>query len=172
MVIDDETRAKWEAWRKRTRTHLDLAERAANIGYWRFDLRDNSYYWSPGMYRLLGEDPNSRQADMNWLYEQMTEESNAAVQAAGRTAIKTGKPFAYRTLAKPGVANAKIVDTQGEVEVDENGRTVVLLGVCKDVTEQVRAEAEREKAEAMYRLMTEESGDIVIQNDTESNQKF
>jgi len=172
MVIDDETRAKWEAWRKRTRTHLDLAERAANIGYWRFDLRDNSYYWSPGMYRLLGEDPNSRQADMNWLYEQMTEESNAAVQAAVRTAIKTGKPFAYRTLAKPGVANAKIVDTQGEVEVDENGRTVVLLGVCKDVTEQVRAEEEREKAEAMYRLMTEESGDIVILYDTESNLMF
>jgi PAS domain S-box-containing protein len=173
MIINDETRAKWDAWRKRTRAHLDLAERAAHIGYWRYDLRDNSYYWSPGMYRLLGEDPKNRQPDMNWLYEQMTPESNAAVQAAIKTAIKTGSPFTYRTIALSGTDNAvKVVDTQGEVEVDENGRTVVLLGVCKDVTEQVRAEEEREKAEVMYRLMTEESGDIIILYDTNSNLVF
>jgi PAS domain S-box-containing protein len=172
-MTDTETRAKWEAWRKRTLTHLDLAERAANIGYWRFDLRDNSYFWSPGMYRLLGEDPKSRHPDMTWLYEQMTEESRAVIDAAIRTAIKTGSPFSYRTHAKPGIDKpAKVVDTQGEVQVDENGRTVVLLGVCKDVTEQVRAEEEREKAQAMYRLMTEESGDIIILYDTNSNLVF
>ncbi len=48
----------------------------------------------------------------------------------------------------------------------------MLLGVCKDVTEQVRAEDEREKAQAMYRLMTEESGDIIILYDTHSNLVF
>ena len=45
-MIDEETRAKWEAWRKRARTHLDLAERAAQIGYWRYDLRSGAYYLS------------------------------------------------------------------------------------------------------------------------------
>ena len=172
-MIDHDTREKREARRRITRTHLDLAERAARIGYWRFDLRDNSYFWSPGMYRLLGEDPGSRAADMTWLADQMTAQSRAVCDAAIKTAIKSGSPFAYRSQAKPGLNKAaQIVDTTGEVEVDENGRTVLLLGVCRDVTEQVRAEEEREKAQAMYRLMTEESGDIIILYDTNSNLLF
>jgi len=172
-MIDDDTRAKREAKRKLARTHLDLAERAARIGYWRLNLRDNSYFWSPGMYRLLGEDPGSRTADMSWLADQMTPESRAICDAAIKTAIKTGSSFAYRSLAKPGLNKAaQVVDTTGEVEVDENGRTVLLLGVCRDVTEQVRVEEEREKAQAMYRLMTEESGDIIILYDTDSKLVF
>ncbi|MBL6854134.1 MAG: PAS domain S-box protein, partial [Alphaproteobacteria bacterium] len=172
-MVDEETLAKWETWRKRTRTHLDLAERAAGIGYWRFDLRDNSYFWSPGMYRLLGEDPNSRKPDMEYLFERMTPQSREIIQNALATAIKTRSPFAYRTYSSPHIDTpVAVVDTQGEVEVDESGRTIILFGVCKDVTEQVRVEEERERVEAMYRLMTEESGDIVILYDTHSNMIF
>jgi PAS domain S-box-containing protein len=161
-MIDDETRAKRDEWRKRARTHLDLAERAAHFGYWRFDLRDNSYFWSPGMYRLLEKDPANQKPDMDWLYSRMRPEDATAVARLIREAIKTGSPFHYRTHATAAHRTVQIIDTRGEVEVDENGRTIVLLGVCHDVTEQVRAEEEREKAQAMYRLMTEECGDIII----------
>ncbi|MBV9045251.1 MAG: PAS domain S-box protein, partial [Alphaproteobacteria bacterium] len=54
----------------------------------------------------------------------------------------------------------------------ENGRTVALLGVCHDVTAQVRAEEAREKAQQRYRLMTEESGDIIILYDTNQQMLF
>jgi PAS domain S-box-containing protein len=168
-MSDEQDKAQRAARIKRFRAHMDLAERAAHIGYWRYDLRDQSYYWSPGMYRLLGENPDSRAPDMNWLYDAMTEASQAQVKQLIAAAIKTRSPFSYRTYPRDG---GPIVDTQGEVELDENGRTAVLLGVCKDVTEQVRAEEEREKAQAMYRLMTEESGDIIILYDTNSNMMF
>ena len=42
---------------------------------------------------------------------------------------------------------------------------VSVLGVCYDVTAQVRAEEAREKAQAMYRLMTEEASDIILMYD-------
>ncbi len=159
---DEELRAKWETWRKRFRTHLELAERAAHFGYWRFDLRDDSYYWSPGMYRLLEQDPNAQKPDREFLFERMHPGEREMVDEALRTAIKTRSAFAYRTHAIAATFNAQIIDTQGEIELDENGRVVALLGVCRDVTEQVRAEEAREAAQARYRLMTEESGDIII----------
>lgn len=161
-MIDEEARAKWEAARKRFRTHLDLAERAAHFGYWRFGLNDNSYYWSAGMYRLLGEDPNSRIPDKEWLYTQMAPGSQEEIESKIADAIRTKSSFSYRTHAHNSRMIAQIVDTQGEVEVDEAGRAIAVLGVCHDVTERVRAEEERERAQSMYRLMAEESSDIII----------
>ncbi len=147
---------------KRIRTHLDLAERAAQIGHWRYDLTDSAYAWSPGMYRLLGENPDTRKPDAEWLFEQITPQSRIVIETALTEAIRTRSPFTYRTYARDPKRAVQIVDSHGEVEIDEDGRVVAVLGVSHDVTAQVRAEAEREKAQAMYRLMTEESGDIVI----------
>jgi PAS domain S-box-containing protein len=161
-MSDIDEKAQRAARVKRFLTHLDLAERAAHFGYWRFDLRTNAYYWSPGMYRLLGEDPNARHPDTEWLYAQMTPESRATVEKALETAIRTRSPFSYRTISRNPHRSAHIVETQGEVEIGEDGRTTALLGVCHDVTAQAQAEEAREKAQQRYRLMTEESGDIII----------
>jgi PAS domain S-box-containing protein len=171
-MTEDEIQAKRALRRKRFQSHLELAERAAHFGYWRFDLSDNSYYWSPGMYRLLGENPKDRAPDLDWLNAQMTAESRVIIEKAIETAIKTRSSFSYRSYAKNPDKAAQIVDTEGVVEVDDNGRTTALLGVCYDVTRQVRAEEEREKAQAMYRLMTEEASDIIILYSTDGRLLF
>jgi PAS domain S-box-containing protein len=141
--------------------HFDLAERAARFGYWRVELADDSTYWSPGMYRLLGVDPGLP-PDSDWLLEQMLPEDKLVVQDAIASAIKTRTPFSYRTRARDPNVAAQIVDTQGEIAIGDDGRVVSIIGVCYDVTKQVKAEEAREKAQAMYRLMTEEASDIII----------
>jgi PAS domain S-box-containing protein len=160
-----------EARRERIHLELELAERAARFGYWRVTLADNSTYWSPGMYRLLAVDP-AEAADSDWLLEQMVPEDKAAVQIMIATAIKTRSPFRYRTHARDPEVAAQIVDTQGEVEIGPDGRVVSVLGVCYDVTLQVRAEEAREKAQQMYRVMTEEASDIILFYDAEGRVLF
>jgi PAS domain S-box-containing protein len=141
--------------------HFDLAERAARFGYWRAELKDGSTYWSPGMYRLLSVDP-SVPPDSDWLLEQMMPEDKLVVQDAIANAIKTRTPFTYRTRARDPNVAAQIVDTQGELAIGPDGRVVAVIGVCYDVTRQVKAEEARERAQRMYRLMTEEASDIII----------
>ncbi|HVV64840.1 MAG TPA: PAS domain-containing sensor histidine kinase [Rhizomicrobium sp.] len=141
--------------------HFDLAERAARFGYWRVDLSSGKAYWSPGMYRLLGIDPKTYKPDSDWLLEQMLPEDKATVQAVIADAIRNRRPFAYRTRARDPRVAAQIVDTQGELEIDESGRVISVLGVCYDVTKQVRAEEAREKAQALYKIMTEEASDMI-----------
>jgi len=144
------------------RAHFALAERAAHFGYWRFDLASNTTYWSPGMYRLLDLDPEAQIPDGDWLLDQMLPEDKANVQSIIANAIKTRSSFTYRTHARDPEVPAQFVDTQGEVALGPDGRVVSVIGVCYDVTVQVRAEEAREKAQAMYRLMTEQASDIIV----------
>ena len=143
------------------RMQFELAERAARFGYWRLRLADGHVTWSPGMYRLLGVDPNES-ADNNWLLQQIAEQDVEILTQKINHAIKTRSPFQYRTHAKHQVASAAIVDTHGEVEIGPDGRVVSVIGVCHDVTAQVNAEAEREAAQKLYRMMAEEASDIIF----------
>jgi PAS domain S-box-containing protein len=146
---------------RRAHAHFDLAERAARFGYWRVDLTSDTTYWSPGMYRLLGVDPNIP-PNSEWLLQRMPPEDRALVEDALATAVRTRSSFSYRSRARDPNAAWQVVDTQGEVAIDTDGRVSALLGVCYDVTEQVRAEEARERAQQMYRLMTEEASDIIL----------
>ena len=147
--------------------HFALAERAAKFGYWRTTFSDGKMFWSPGMYRLLGVDPGMQVADSNWLLSQIAEDDVAYLMQAIETAIETKSPFYYRTRSKDPNVTAHIVDTHGEVEIDENGCVVAVIGVCHDVTAQVTAEAEREIAQARYCVMTEQASDIIVLNEND-----
>jgi PAS domain S-box-containing protein len=143
------------------RVQFALAERAARFGYWRLRLADNHVTWSPGMYRILGVDP-SLNADNNWLLSQIRDDDVKIILEKITNAIKTRSAFQYRSHAKDPNAAAQIVDTHGEVEVGPDGRVVAVIGVCHDVTQQVTAEAEREEAQRVYRVMAEEASDIIV----------
>ena len=146
---------------KRAHQNMDLAERAAHFGYWRLDLENNAYEWSPGMYRILGA-PLTMAPDREWIFQQVRPEDRAVIETAVANAIRTRSPFFYRVQARNPDVVAQIVDTQGEVELGPDGRVTSVLGVCYDVTKQVRAEEAREKAQKMYRVMAEESSDIIM----------
>jgi len=147
---------------RRERAQFALAERAANFGYWRVDLATQRAEWSPGMYRMLGVTPSDQSPDSEWLLSTMVDEDRAKVDAAIGAAIKSKSSFYYRTHSKDSYGPTMIVDTHGEVEVDDNGRVVAVLGVCNDVTKEVVAETARVRAERRYRLMAEEASDAIL----------
>jgi len=147
---------------RRERTQFALAERAANFGYWRHDLVTQSSEWSPGMYRLLGVDPNVVAPNDDWLLNQIIAKDRETVSAALRAAILTKSAFYYRTHSLENSGPVQIVDTHGEVELGDDGNVVAILGVCHDVTKEVVAETARQRAERRYRLMAEEASDAIL----------
>src|SRR5271163_16513 len=89
--------AALEAELRNERAQFALAERAARVGYWRFCLADRKLTWSPGMYRLLGADPDSRAPDHDWLMSQVEPEDVVIVEEMIATAIRTRSSFTYQT---------------------------------------------------------------------------
>jgi PAS domain S-box-containing protein len=161
-----------QAQLKRERQHFAIAERAARFGYWRLEMKSLSYHWSPGLYDLLGADPAQQSADVKWLLDRLVPEDTAKVTAAIVEAVRTKSSFSYRARFRHPEASARIVDTQGEVELDENGEVVAVLGVVHDVTQQVVAEEAREEAQHLYRVMTEEASDIILLYDANGELLF
>ena len=103
------------------RTQFALAERAAKIGYWRHNPATGETTWSPGMYRLLGVDPDKRAASTNWLNKQIVPEDLDEMNRIIADAVERRTPFTYRTRAKSPDADVKIVETHGEVELGPDG---------------------------------------------------
>ncbi|HEY4123162.1 MAG TPA: ATP-binding protein [Rhizomicrobium sp.] len=147
---------------RRERAQFALAERAANFGYWRYDIATQRSVWSPGMYKLLGTSPEIQSPDSEWLMRTMIDEDRAKVETALESAIMAKSAFYYRTHTKNVSAPVQIVDTHGEVEIDDDGQVVALLGVCHDVTKELVAETARARAERRYRLMAEEASDAIL----------
>lgn len=147
---------------KSERAQLALAERTARIGCWRMRLSDGSLSWSPGMYRLLNLDPATQAPDFEWLQSHIRPEDVAALWDKITAAIRTGSPFYYRTHALDPTLPVQIVDTHGEIEVDADGRAIAVIGISHDLTQQMQAEAERLRAEKLYRVMMEEASDIIM----------
>ncbi len=151
----------------RIRAYFSLAERAADIGYWRYDLSDRSHHWSPGMYRLMGVDLSAQAPDNGWLRWQLPESEQSRIWEFLDGAIKARKSFDYRvrgvTLGplRPG-ATDQIIDMRGEIEIGADGRATALIGVCRNVTHEARDEEEREKVQEKYRVMMSEVSDIII----------
>src|ERR1700710_2994687 len=79
----------------RLSAYFSLVERAAHIGYWRYDLSDQSHFWSPGMYRLMGIDPGEQKPDNDWLRRQLPQDGQGKVTEMLAQAIRTRSPFSY-----------------------------------------------------------------------------
>jgi len=150
----------------RLRGAFALAERAVQIGYWRYDLNTHTHFWSPGMYALMGADP-SVTPQTAWLRDHLPIAEQVHVAEVIGEAMRTRAPFFYRmrdvTLGPLLPDNdAQILDTQGEVEMDDSGNPVALIGICQNVTRKQREEEATEIAQEQYRAMMREASDIIV----------
>ncbi|MGH6887741.1 MAG: PAS domain-containing sensor histidine kinase [Rhizomicrobium sp.] len=142
--------------------HFDLAERAARFGYWRLSLADRTMFWSDGFYRLLGANATRQAPDLRWLLKQIEPRDVPNLLRRIDEAVARHAPFHLRIRARSQTAAAQVIDIDGETETSASGQVVAIAGVCTDVTAQVKAEAEREIAQERYRMMAEESSDIIV----------
>jgi cell cycle sensor histidine kinase DivJ len=151
---------------ERLRGAFALAERAVQIGYWRYDLVTREHFWSPGMYALMGGEPSTA-PNTEWLRSYLSVAEQVHVAEVIGEAIRSCAPFFYRvrdvTLGplQDGAGN-QILDAHGEVELDGNGNAVALNGICQNVTRKQREEEANEIAQEQYRAMTREASDIIV----------
>lgn len=158
--------ARLQAADERLRGAFALAERAVQIGYWRYDLITREHFWSPGMYTLMGADPAAA-LSTDWLRSHLSVAEQVHIAEVIGEAMRSRAPFFYRirdvTLG-PQLDNGEdqILDAHGEVELGADGNPVALVGICQNVTRKQREEEASEIAQEQYRAMTREASDIIV----------
>ncbi|MFM9863647.1 MAG: PAS domain-containing sensor histidine kinase [Micropepsaceae bacterium] len=144
--------------------HFALAERAAGIGYWRHQLTDGTVHWSPGFYTMLGLDPAEVSPASQFLLERIHPEDRMPIATAVAEAIKGRKPFHYRSRSWNADEPERTFDTHGDIQCDETGKVVAVIGVVREVTAEVEAQRTIKDREAAYRFVAEEATDMIIRH--------
>lgn len=134
---------------------LESAERAANVGHWRYRIADRSTYWSKQARRiaLLEGSASTDLIDALAMYHP---DDRERIRGLTIQAIRHGVPFVFEARVPQPDGQIVFVEGRGSVETDENGKTTSLFGTLLDVTERVlslrkvedaHARAERETVE-------------------------
>lgn len=130
-------------------------QRIARIGYWDWDLINNSFYCSDEMYSILGYTPGEQLPAPHTFLKHVHPDDQKYVQAALERAMVTGKKYQAEYRFHTVHGHEGWIYSRGKV-VFENGSPVRIFGTTQDLTERKRLES----------LLEEERNFIAAVNDT------
>jgi len=128
---------------------LKLAQEAANIGIWDWDLVSGAVVWSPEVFRHLGVDPAQQAPSFDLWLSVIHPEDRERIRAAVFQAVRTKGLFEgeYRVLWPDG--QVRWLVGRGHILTDDTGTAVRKVGVTLDLTER------RSTEEALLRARME-----------------
>jgi PAS domain S-box-containing protein len=144
---DISERVRSEQTLRASEEHLRLAQEAAGIATWEWDLATGRAHWSPQMFRLIDRDPaEAHDADHYALLRRAVHpDDRDTVAAAVRTFSRSLRPFAleFRIVRPDG--EVRWINARGNVLPDASGNPRRMLGVNIDITERKQTEEALER---------------------------
>ncbi|MEM8735105.1 MAG: ATP-binding protein [Planctomycetota bacterium] len=134
---------------------LSHAERLSEFGCFEWDMVTNHVRWSDGLYRIYGLEPQEFEATLEAFLERVVPEDRPQVQTAVQKAIETCGSFCGVERIRHSSGEIRNLESRGEVQVDDDGKPVRLIGVCHDVTKTKQLEDQlrlSQKMEAVGQL--------------------
>jgi PAS domain S-box-containing protein len=119
-----------------------LAQRAANIGSWDWNIETGSLHWSEGIEPLFGFALGEFGATYEAFLECVHPDDRQYVTDSVRACVENGEDYAieHRIIRPNG--NIRWVAETGNVIRNKNGKATRMLGVVQDITEHKKADEE------------------------------
>ena len=119
---------------------LQQSEAVAGMGSWEYDLRTHEFTWSDGLYRLFDQPVNSV-VKLQFLLDAVLDDDRPAAARLVRTL--TAEPRSFDTTLRLRIGEmVKTVRFKAVPLPDAPGAPERVLGVCLDVSDVQRLEAE------------------------------
>jgi PAS domain S-box-containing protein len=119
---------------------LQLAERAAQLGHWRYDAREARIFWSDQVFRIHGLEPGNV-PDLGAALSAYHPDDQAMVSNAFGVALRDGTPFSYRARLSRPDGEVVHVSSQGQSLRAPDGTVLGVFGTFQDISEHVATEA-------------------------------
>ena len=136
-----------------TQEALDLAEDAAGLGVWDWDVSTGALRWTNGLEPLHGMEPGSFRGTFEHFLEAVHEADRPGLLAVIDSALKgdSGGQFEARMRVNNG---QRWILGKGRVFRDEQGTPLRMVGIGLDVTERTKAEMALDEQRDLVRLVT------------------
>jgi PAS domain S-box-containing protein len=155
-----ERRLARDALREQAR-RAEMAEDVAGVGYWRLDAKTNAVTWSRQMFLMYGL-PAGQEPPLATAMAMTDPEDQDAAMARLQLAITTGVGWSDQVtpIQRPG-GETRYLNGRAVCEKDASGQVVAIFGTLVDVTEQKLARRKIEESERRYRMLTEDTTDMI-----------
>lgn len=138
--LDITERKRMEEALRGIQANLEAAQRIAHLGNWTWDIASGRLEWSDEMFRILGHAPHSFQPTYQGLLEQVPREDRPLLEASVSAALEGVRPFHLHHRLRRADGSECVVEAQGEVTRDMEGRPLRMVGTAQDISLQKAAE--------------------------------
>lgn len=135
VLRDVSERVRLEEEIAQGRARLSEAERVAQMGSWELDLRGNAMTWSEGLYQIYGLTRERFDPSFEGGIRRVFPEDRERVRDSIETALAQRSSFSMRYRALRADGRVRILQSQGDVVVDDIGEPLRIVGVVQDVTD-------------------------------------
>ena len=157
-TIDITERVEAERQLARTTDSLSKAQAIAHLGNWDWDIITNGLTWSDEIYRIFGLTPNSFDATYPAFLESVHPDDRKSVEDAVYAALDDpATPYHIRHRVVRPDGSIRLVEEIGEVQRDETGKPIRMIGIVQDITDQHAAETALRQSEERYRNLIDNS---------------
>ncbi|MEM8655569.1 MAG: chemotaxis protein CheB [Pseudomonadota bacterium] len=136
----------WDAAEGRTRdirlSSLEAVQDDLGIGFFSFDVENNSGLWSPHMFDILGFDPLRHTPSVESLLTRLTDEERKPVGRDFQEVLEHGTPFKRDiTVLQKGSTTPLACACLGKARRGEDGRVTHVFGSLRVHEDDIRADA-------------------------------
>jgi len=126
-----------------------VAQTAANIGDWEWDIRTGRVRWSPEVANMHGLAPGAFGRTFQDWAQSVHPEDRERAKAIALAAVEDHIEYdnEYRTMRPDGDFNWVVV--RGAVEYSSTGEPLRMIGMCMDITDRKRTEETLRKTEKL-----------------------
>jgi len=159
IFIDITALKKTEIDLQRSQVRYTLAQRAARIGTWEWDVQSNEVYWSDNIEELFGLEEGTFRGTYDDFLELLHPDERELVAEAVREAIEKDKEYSidHRIVLPDGTL--RWMSENGEVQRDKNGNPLRMIGTVQDISGKKRQEQE------LRQMCTNEPTVLVVDDD-------
>lgn len=141
---------------KRSEERYALAQRAANIGSWDWDIGRGELVWSEQIEPMFGFGRGEFGATYEAFIECVHPEDRQDVVDSVSACIEEGKDYAIEHRIVWPDGTVRWVSETGDVIRDENGKAIRMVGIVQDITECKNVEARQRLAGRILESLSRE----------------
>ncbi len=146
FVVDITDRKRAEEALRRSRQYLADAQKISHTGSWAWSPISNSIlYWSDECYRVHGLDPANGLPSFEQVAEDIFPDDRARTVGSFTKAVREGSDLEIEYRLGNFDTGVRTLRSVGHPIMDRSGQVIEYIGTTIDVTEQKRAEEEREE---------------------------